>query len=330
MKEEDIRPDRFQYELSKLVCEDVRQLIARKKQFIEVPCPACELSDYRKVFEKYGFTFVACTHCQTLFITPRPTPEMLFDYYATAKSYKYWNEHIFPASEDSRRQLIFSPRAKHVIEICKRYNSRTNILVDVGAGFGTFCEEVKKGAIFNRVIAVEPEPDLAATCRHKGLEVIEEPIEQVSFGSDVADVITSFEVIEHLYSPKDFILTCASILSKDGFLILTTPNIEGFDLLVLGELSTNIGYEHINYFNLRSLGQLLSSCGFEVIEMLTPGQLDAELVRKQILSGAFDVSNHPFLKQTLVDRWDTLGAPFQHFLRENLLSSNMWFVAKKC
>ena len=329
MKEEDIRPDRFRHELSKLIGEDVKKLITRKDEFVEVPCPACGSGNYRKAFKKYSFTFVTCTDCQTLFINPRATPEMLSSYYATAKSYKYWNEHIFPAAENSRRQLIFRPRVERVAEICKRHNVKTNTLVDVGAGFGTFCEEVKNIGIFDRVIAVEPEPELAATCRRKGLEVIEKPIEQVSFGNDVVDVVTNFEVIEHLYSPKDFVLKCVSILPEGGLLILTTPNIEGFDLLVLGELSTNVGYEHINYFNLGSLGRLLSDCGLEVIEMLTPGQLDAELVRKQVLSGAFDISNHPFLNQILIDRWESVGDSFQRFLSDNLLSSNMWFVAKK-
>ena len=50
-------------------------------------------------------------------------------------------------------------------------------LYDVGAGYGTFCEEVSRLG-FDRVIALEPEPHLAQTCRDKGLEVIEAPVEQ--------------------------------------------------------------------------------------------------------------------------------------------------------
>ena len=62
---------------------------------------------------------------------------------------------------------------------------------------------------------------------------------------------------------------------------------------------------------------------------LTPGQLDAELVRSQILSGAYDVSHQPFLKKVLIDEWDGLGGPFQQFLVDNGLSSNMWVIARK-
>lgn len=329
MKEEEIRPDALVREVKKLFAEDIKRLLTKKKEFIEVSCPACESQNYQKTFEKFGFTFVICKDCETMFINPRPTFGTLSDYYATAKSYKYWNDYIFPASENSRRKKIFAPRAERVVDICKRHNIRTNILVDVGAGFGTFCEEIKKNGIFNRVIAVEPTPNLAETCRKKGLEVIQKPIEEVSFENDTVNVITNFEVIEHLFSPKDFLLSCSSVLSKGGVLILTCPNVKGFDIAVLKESSDSVDPEHLNYFNLSSISQLLKNCGFEVIERLTPGQLDAELVRKKALNGEFNISNHPFLKQILIDEWDNVGGSFQRFLADNLLSSNMWIVAKK-
>ena len=53
-----------------------------------------------------------------------------------------------------------------------------------------------------RVVAVEPTPDLAKTCRAKGLEVIESRIEDAK-GLGVVDVIASFEVIEHLFDPSE-------------------------------------------------------------------------------------------------------------------------------
>lgn len=112
--------------------------------------------------------------------------------------------------------------------------------------------------------------------------------------------------------------------------ILTTPNIRGFDLLTLGKLSNNIGGpNHLNYFHPDSLSYLLERCGFKVIEILTPGELDAELVRKKILAGELDVSNCPFLKYILVDQWGTTGEIFQHFLAQNNLSSHLWIVARK-
>ena len=103
-------------------------------------------------------------------------------------------------------------------------------------------------------------------------------------------------MIEHLFWPKDFLIVCNKILIRGGLLILTTPNIKGFDLMVLNKLSDNVGGpNHLNYFHAKSLKRLLKNSGFEMIELLTPGKLDAELVRKKILSGDLDVSNNPFI-----------------------------------
>lgn len=315
-------------ENAKLWAQDIKQLLRLKKEFKKIPCPACESRSYQQIFKKNGFTFVKCKKCETVFINPRPSSEILTEFYENSKSIKHWNDKIFPYSENSRREQIFLPRAKKVVELCKNFNTMTDVLLDVGAGFGTFCEEIKKFSVFDKVIAIEPSHDLAETCRRKGLDVIEKPIEEVEL--DYASVITNFELIEHLYWPKDFLLACRKALSKNGILIITTPNIKGFDLLILGKVSDNIvGPNHLNYFHSKSLTNLLEKCGLGVIEILTPGQLDAELVRKKILSNELDISNNLFLKHILVDEWDVFGESFQNFLMSNGLSSHLWIVCKK-
>src|SRR3989344_2756537 len=281
MKEEEIRPKKLMDKQKEMYMKDITNLLKRKKEFVNVNCPACESDNYEKSLEKYNLTYVICKECGTMFVNPRPTLKILNEYYTNSKNYKYWNEVIFPTSENIRRMKIFKPRAERIAEICKHYKIKTNIIVDVGAGFGTFCEEINKMKIFNKAIAVEPIPYLAETCRKKKLEVIEKQIEKVKFDYNI-DVVTSFETIEHLYSPKDFLLGCKKILSENGFIIITCPNIQGFDIFTLKELSDSIDTEHLNYFNPNSLSKLLSKCGFEVIETSTPGKLDAELVRKGI------------------------------------------------
>ncbi len=328
MKENDIRSDEMLHEVLRLRVEDNRRMLANKGKFVEIPCPACESQNYQIAFEKDGYTFVKCTDCNIIFINPRPQLDLLMHHYLTSKSWKYWNKNVFPASEDSRRSLIFAPRATHAVELCRKHNISTKILLDVGAGFGTFCEEIKKLDVFDKVIAVEPTPDLAETCRRKGLNVIEKPIENVNM--DEVSLITSFEVIEHLYWPKDFLLACARVLPKGGLFILTTPDITGFELLVLGKLSNNVtGPGHLNYFHSKALSNLFQRCGFEIIEKLTPGELDAELVRKKILNNELDISNQPFLKRMLIDEWENIGQAFQRFIADNGLSSHLWMVARK-
>jgi len=328
MKEDDIRPDALNKEHLNLIYEDIKSILRKKSQFVEIPCPACESENYIKIFKKHDFIFVKCNNCETIFVNPRPTFEILSDFYAVSKSWNFYNDFLFPSTEDSRRENIFKPRAKKVVELCKNHNTETKFLFDVGSGFGTFCEEITKLNIFDNVIAVELSHKLAETSRKKGLKVLEMPIEEVNMRN--VNVITTFELIEHLFRPKDVLVSCNKILTRGGLLILTTPNIKGFDLLVLGKYSDNIlAPIHINYFHADSLKILLENCGFEIIEVLTPGKLDAELVRKKTLSSEFDLSNNPFLEYILIEKWDVLHDSFQNFLSENNLSSHLWIVAKK-
>jgi 2-polyprenyl-3-methyl-5-hydroxy-6-metoxy-1,4-benzoquinol methylase/ribosomal protein S27E len=329
LRENEIRPDEFMQGQAQAFADDIRRLLEHKPEFVDVPCPACESEYAEKTFEKYEMNYVVCCNCGTMYVNPRPTLEVLKIYYATSRNYWYWNRYIFPASEKARRQKIFRPRAERIADICRRNKIRNATLLEVGAGFGTFCEEAQRLGLFRRVIAVEPTPDLAETCRRKGLEVIEKPVEQVRFDSERIDVVASFEVIEHLFSPRSFLLSCANILSPGGLLVITCPNVRGFEIVVLQALSSTVDVEHLNYFHPASLSHLVSRCGFETLEVLTPGKLDAELVRKKILAGELDVSSQPFLKQILVDEWERVGDSFQQFLADNMLSSHMWLVARK-
>ena len=256
---------------------------------------------------------------------------MLTDFYTKSKCIKHCGAKIFPTTEDARRKQIFVPRAKRIVEICRKHNIPMEVLLDIGAGFGTFCQEIKNLSIFNRIIALETSHDLADACRRKGLETIEKPVEKVNLEEiKKLSIITCFELIEHLYWPRDFLIACSKALPRKGILIITMPNIKGFDLLTLGKFSDNImGPQHLNYFHPKSISNLLGLCGFKVVEVQTPGKLDAELVRKKILSGKFKVSNCPFLKEILIERWEEIGSVFQEFLANNMLSSHLWIVAQK-
>jgi len=328
LKEQLIRPVELMAENAMLRALDISELMKHRDGFVLVPCPACEHEQYKVKFEKSGFMFVSCNACETVYINPRPTNEMVIKFFTTARSLKHWNDKIFPTSEESRRRDIFVPRANLVDKICEQNNVPKEALVDVGAGFGTFCQAVSELKTFRKTVAIEPCHELAQSCRKRGIDTIELPIEQVE--SNQFNVITSFEVLYHSFAPKQFLLSCRRILMPGGLLILTTPNSKGFDLLVAGKSADSLdGPNHMNSFNPYSLRLLLERCGFEVIEITTPGKLDAQIVRSLVLSGKLDISGCPFLKLVLIEEWERLGESFQDFLADNELSGHMWAVAKK-
>lgn len=326
--EDEIRPNLLTKKQAIFMANDLASLLSRNSEFVDVSCPACHGRDHKNAFVKNTLQYKRCNDCETIFMSPRPTEEILEWFYKKSENYEFWKRAIFPASDKIRKEKIFKPRVEKVLEICSNFNVGEGVLMDVGAAFGTFCSLISEYKVFKKVIGLEPTPSLAEHCRNMGIETIEETIEQVKLGSGALDVITSFEVIEHLFCPKSFIEICHGLLKKGGIFIVTCPNSSGFDIAMLQEKSIAVDHEHLNYFNTLSLGALFEEVGFKVLDILTPGVLDAELVRKKVISGEFSMNNW-FFEKILINEWDKYGAIFQEFLIKNKLSSNMWLVGQK-
>jgi len=189
--EEEIRPSALMIDKAPVVEADRNFLLEHRSEWVRVFCPACQTSENKFAGEKYGFRYMRCNSCGTIYTCPRPSQRLCHAFYSQSLNYSYWNQHIFPATEEIRRSNIFHPRAERLLEYCRKYQIHTNTFLEVGAAFGTFCEEMRSANIFERVIALEPTADLARTCRERQLEVIELPIEELT-DQGFVDVLAAF------------------------------------------------------------------------------------------------------------------------------------------
>lgn len=327
MKVSDIRPIDAMADQSAAMQHDIDWLAARKDAFVHVTCPACSADNTAELYEKYGLQHQRCNVCETQYANPRPSADMLGEFYAQSQNYAYWAKFVFPASSEARREKLFRPRAKTAAAAAEKYlapESRT--LLEIGAAYGLFCDEAQKTGVFDRVLGIEPTPDLAQICRDLGIEVIESPYEKAELETSL-DLIAHFEVIEHLFDPKAFLDWCHSGLRKNGLMLFTCPNVAGFETIVLGRGSGAIDHEHINMFTLKSMIGLLERCGFRVLEATTPGVLDVEIVQNAIADGIIGSSEiDPMIKHLIAPE---RAEAFQSFLIEQQLSSNMMILAQK-
>lgn len=329
MKEEEIRPSAIFDKYLELAKEDTVAFFSNKEDFEHIPCPACETDNAENQFGKDGFIYILCRNCGTLYANPRPKAEIVQQYYKNSRSTKYWAEHFYKDTEEQRREKIFKPRAMKISKLIKdNFKSKLEVFADIGAGYGAFLEEMKKLNIAKKIIAIEPSDDLAEICRKKGFQVIQHPLEKVENLNNKVSVATCFELFEHLQNPRQFLIGVREILSEKGFFILTTLNIDGFDLQVLWESSKSIAPpHHLNFFNLYSIELLLKSNGFKVIKKTTPGFLDVDIVKNAYKGGT--IKGDRFIRY-LIEKSDIkTQEKFQTFLRENKLSSHMCIIAQK-
>jgi len=326
----EIRSDQYRELQVAAYQRDVERLQARLDEFVTVACPACNEDDAIFRFEKYRCRFVECRGCTTLYMSPRPSPAVMDDYYGNSENYAIWNKFIFPQSESSRREKICRPNLERIVAECRGRGLQSASLLEVGPGFGTFAALAEESRFFESVTVVERTPEMATACRARGLKVIESSLEEVGDAqTGAADVAVCFEVIEHVFDPAGFLGGVRRMLRPGGLFVFTCPNGAGFDTALLQAHSPAVDTEHVNLFNPSSIGRLLHRCGFEAVCVETPGRLDVELVRRAALAGDLDVSSQPFWRRLLIEEFDALGGVFQQFLAQHKLSGNMRVVAVK-
>ena len=330
MKEEDIRPEALFNQYLSLAQQDAITYF-KNKPYYRIACPACGSENNSFQFQKIGFDYEECELCKTLFVNPRPHGDAFSEFYFDSPSVRFWATNFYKETENSRRIRLIQPKA-HLVKnyIEKYYNSDNDdsCILDIGAGYGVFCEELQKILkIGIPVIAIEPAQSLQKICHEKGITTIPKFFEDVitdDLNGKKIVAATSFELLEHLHDPEVFIEHCSRLLSPGSLLIMTTLNWQGFDLQVLRDKSNSIfPPAHINFFTPSSLAILLERHGFDICELSTPGKLDVDIVAKRP-----DLIKNPFIK-IIASGDETMKNDFQIFLQKSNLSSHMMVVARK-
>ncbi len=325
MKEEDIRKRDVLNRYLELVRLDAENFFRDRSGFQGISCPACRGEHHEKQFAKNGFEYVLCSDCDTLFVSPRPPYRELMKIYADSPSTRYWVEDFFKPMAEARREKIFKPRAEYIVN--RFPDLASGLIGDIGAGFGIFLEELKKIWPGSGALAIEPSVDMADICRGKGLPVIESMLEDIG-PEHRFDLLTAFELVEHLHNPEVFMVKVAGLLNPGGRFFMTTLNGLGFDIQLLWEASKSVTPpHHLNFFNPHSIRILLERSGFEIIEITTPGQLDWDIIE----GGYRQEGADPGRFFRTLSKYGSAGAKgdFQAWIRKHDLSSHMRVIAKK-
>jgi len=326
MKEEDIRKREVFNKYLEMVEMDAKKIFSDKRRFSVINCPACNGVHFEPQFEKLGFKYVLCRDCETLFVNPRPFFEDLDGFYTKSESATFWVEKFFKPVAEVRREKIFKPRAEFVANKFSRENFK--IVGDIGAGFGIFLEELANLWPNVRMVAIESSRDMAEICRSKKIEIIPSAIENVRGWDGKFDLLTSFELFEHLYDPGAFLEKVYNLLKPGGYLFLSTLNGEGFDIQVLWERSKSVAPpQHLNFLNPESISALIKSKGFIVKEASTPGKLDWNIVEGMYSEEGINPGR--FWELVIKKSNSEVKSKLQSWISENNLSSHMQILCQK-
>ena len=138
---------------------------------------------------------------------------------------------------------------------------RNKIVADVGCGGGSFLNHIS--GLASKIIAIEPTERYHDSLRTNGYQVF-------SFASDAAkkhpetvDIVVTFQVIEHVLNPLEFLVDIISMLKPGGILIIATPNRDDILLKLLPEHFQSFFYRNAHrwYFNQASLRYCAEKAG---------------------------------------------------------------------
>jgi 2-polyprenyl-3-methyl-5-hydroxy-6-metoxy-1,4-benzoquinol methylase len=327
VKESDIRPQELMQRYIELSAKDAEHCFDGGERR-DIPCIACGSKNVEEEFTKNSFAYALCRECGTLYQTPRPSIEQFEVFYRDSESSRYWAEVFFPTVAEARREKIFKPRVEHLAEICKEVGLEVEKLIDVGAGYGIFLDEWRTIKPETELLAVEPSSALVEECRNKGFNVIESTVENVTGYDSYADLVVCFEVLEHVDDPLEFITVLKKMVRPGGYLFVSTLCIDGFDLKMLWDKSSQISPpHHINFHSIKGFELLFARAGLHEIQITTPGKLDVDIVKNFVENNPDIVNNNKFMKDLLYDRGKS--KLFQEFLADNQLSSHAWVLGKK-
>jgi len=135
--------------------------------------------------------------------------------------------------------------------------------LDVGCATGNFLKVAQENGW--QVLGVEPIGKAAQIARdYYQLEVITGTLDSADIPSISFDVITMWDVLEHLPSPKQALHRSLELLKPGGLLVFSIPNLISFDRSLFGQYW--IGWDaprHFNLFSEQTLRRLLDTTGFE-------------------------------------------------------------------
>ncbi len=206
-------------------------------------------------------TIVKCQNCGLVYVNPhRETSAILHDYEEVV-------DELY-LEEREGRVLTFRRNLRPLEELMPPDKGRR--LLDVGCHIGVFLEIAQERGW--EAWGVEPSRWAVREARSRGLRVIEGTLDDLHVADEFFDVITMWDVIEHLPDPLRALRKSYRLLKKGGIICIHTINIESPLAKLMGHRWPWLMEMHLYYFSPRTLAAMLGKAGFTVVKMMNQGR----------------------------------------------------------
>lgn len=232
-------------------------------------CGRAHLGEVELFYDLPEFDVLRCRRCGLLYVN---------EDFETGKGQgipEGYRAIYLPAEE------YFLSRSSVYLREIETLQCHRNRLLDVGCGVGYFLRAARERGW--AVAGVDLDRCAVEIACSQGLDVRWETAEEMSFESGQFDVVTLFNVIEHVPAPPDTLRSVSRVLRPEGLLVLETPTDDfpaKYALRLLYRISggrcvapvrfffgSGKNGEHVYRFSRKTITRLLTLTGFQVIHI---------------------------------------------------------------
>jgi 2-polyprenyl-3-methyl-5-hydroxy-6-metoxy-1,4-benzoquinol methylase len=221
-------------------------------------CKICDSSRVRFYCRKQSANHYRCQDCGTIFQFPRPMTAAMIDYVNAKYKNGQYGEYV-----NAQEMKLDHFRGR--MEKLRPYLKQGRLL-DVGCSCGYFLQIAEsegyeiQGVEFSASAIAAADPAIRPRIRQASVDKL-----TMGDGGDF-DVITAFDLIEHLDQPKDFLATVYTLLSPGGTLAISTPDAGHFLRYCMRSRWPMVQpMQHLTIFTGKAIHLALQTTGFEVL-----------------------------------------------------------------
>jgi len=244
--------------------DDPARLLSDSNKVGAVICLLCQSDQHHIVFREFGVDVLRCRACGHVFSSYNADPHydgFWGDEVTIVDS--YWSFARETMYRDFRRRFI---------------TGRSGRLLDMGCGLGFFISGVAHSPGWEAYGCEISAAAVRYAREKRGLaNVCCSRPETVDLPDSSFDIITMWDVIDHIAQPDPVIGRCHALLKRGGFLFLRTPNIK-IQLMrarinkILKGMRPGVTFlqarDHSHHYSRSSIGRLLRRNGFETVEFV--------------------------------------------------------------
>lgn len=230
-------------------------------------CPMCKGSGSaaRKLFSKFGMDIVTCNQCSLTYsrqVLRAAADRTLYELSPSQSAYHQLKRNEAYTS-------LERIKCHYVVQEASRFlrGHSPQYFLDIGAGSGTL---LKAGGAAGWVAeGIEGNAVFVGICRDAGLNVTHGYFPACTPQRRTYDVITMFDILEHVEAPLEFLQSVTSLLSNDGVLVLQVPNFRSLLVQIEGVGNNNFCVGHWNHFDCMTLQALCARAGLVTLAIET-------------------------------------------------------------